>query len=161
VHTGRKSRHLAPGTVLTSTRLSRILADSLFPFLQRHQRPGQAGLGSIQEQPHAQSLAPLHGYQTHMPADVVAIFQQRYLRLVEGGILFQPLNPLFYGVAKPGTNLKTLAGSAIYHHGRLLKRKSMCPQRYCLRRLMFSQSVPILMLNIVMRQITAGRYEGN
>jgi hypothetical protein len=104
VHHDWKSRQLASETVLTSTRLSRTLADSLF-YLQRDQRPGQADLGAIQEQPHAQSLAPLHGNQTHMPADVVAILQQGYLRLVEGSILFQPLNPLFYGAAKPGTNL--------------------------------------------------------
>jgi hypothetical protein len=60
---------------------------------------------------------------------VVAILQQGYLRLVEGSILFQPFNPLFYGVAKPGTDFKTIVGCAINLHGRLLERKSMRPQR--------------------------------
>jgi hypothetical protein len=99
------------------------LADSLFRLLQRDQRPGQAGLGSIQKQSHAQSLTPLQGNQAHMPADVVAVLQQGYLRLVELRILFQPRNPLFDGAAKPGTYLKAIAGCAVGHHGRLLERK--------------------------------------
>jgi hypothetical protein len=54
---------------------------------------------------------------------MVAVLQQGHLRFVEGGILLQPGNPLFYSAAKSGTYLKSLAGCAIGHHGRLLGRK--------------------------------------
>jgi hypothetical protein len=125
---------------------------------QRNHRPGQTVAGAVEKEPHAQSFAALHRYQPHMAADVVAIHQQSYLLLVEGGILFQALDSLFDGAAKPGADLKTFADSAVRHHGRLLdaisRIKSLALEKYFLKGLKYFQPVPMLMKKDELRQIT-------
>jgi hypothetical protein len=91
---------------------------------ESNQRPGQAGSGTIQKQPHAQRLGPLDGHQPHLPADMVAIHQPIRLRLVKLRILLQPRNPLFKSAAKSWTDLKAIAGCTPSDHGKLLKKET-------------------------------------
>jgi hypothetical protein len=51
---------------------------------------------------------------------MIAIHQRGHLEFVKLRVLLQPRNPLFNGVTKPGTDLKTIIGGTIGHHGNLL-----------------------------------------
>jgi hypothetical protein len=91
-----------------------------------------------------------------MPEDMVAVLQQGHLCLVEGGIPLQPGNPLFYGAAKPGADLKTLAGCTVGHHSWLLGRKLSHPGKLFLKKVKVSS----LFADINEEQCAAPDYGG-
>jgi len=87
---------------------------------ERDQRPREPRLRAVEKQSHAQGLGPLHGHQPHLPADMVAVFEQSNLSLVLHGIPLEAGYAFLDGAAKPGADFKTFIGGAVGHHGRLL-----------------------------------------
>jgi hypothetical protein len=85
--------------------------------LEFDQRAGQASAGAIQEQPQPQSFGALGGDQTHLAADVVDIVEVIDLRLVELGIPFQTLDPLFNGFTETRADFETFLSGARAGHG--------------------------------------------
>jgi hypothetical protein len=77
-------------------------------------------LGAVEEEPHAQRLGPLNGHQTHLTADMVAIFEEGNLGLIELGIFLQAGDPLFDGVTEAGADFEIFAYCKVSHHGVLL-----------------------------------------
>jgi hypothetical protein len=98
--------------------------------LKRNHRAWKACFCPIEEDPHAESLSPLNGYQAHLPADMVQAVKTRDLRFVIVGVALQfgdsPLN----GGAKAGTDFKAFMGNAIGNHRRLLGWKLRWPEKF-------------------------------
>jgi hypothetical protein len=108
--------HAAPRRVDCGSLFHVFVAD----ISESDQRPWKVRFRAIEKQPHAQSIGPLHGHEPHLPADMVAVFQQAHLRLVVFGIALQLRDPLLDGAAKPGADLKAIVAGTVGDHGNLL-----------------------------------------
>ncbi len=80
--------------------------------LQSNQRSWQAGPRAIEEEPHAQGLCALHGDEAHLPANMVDVIEQGQLSFVVCGVPLKARNPLFNGLAEPGTDFEALLRGA-------------------------------------------------
>jgi hypothetical protein len=128
-------------------------------FLYFNQRTGQPGAGSIQKQPHTQSVGALHGHQPHLAANVVRIFEQYQVGFILHGILFQPGKALFHGATEAGADLKAFSDSAIGHHKEHLGEVRV--KNFLEKVLKYFSHVPILTSDAYSFQITVLKCNGN
>jgi hypothetical protein len=121
----------------------------------------QAGSRAIEEEPHAQGLGALNGYQAHLPANVVDVVQPAQLRFVVIGIPFQTVDALLDRLPESRTNLEAFLSGALAGHGKHLEAGVSEAGRFFACGLKFLPMLPILPKRGSLRQITASPNFGN
>jgi hypothetical protein len=81
-----------------------------------NQRALHSRARSIQKDPHAQRFGALCRHQSHLPADMIDVFDAGDLALVVLGIPFQTRNPLLHRLAELRTDFETFLGTALDGH---------------------------------------------
>jgi hypothetical protein len=109
---------------------------------------------AVKKEPHAKRFGTLDDHEAHVAANMIGILEPIDQHLVARRISLQSCDSILNGPAEARTDLIAILHGAIHDHVNL--RSLNCLWQYCvsLRLLKYFSSLPIVVTNGFMRQIT-------
>jgi hypothetical protein len=121
----------------------------------------ESGPRAIKEEPHAQCLGTLCYHEAHVAANVIGILKPINLRLVAGSVPLESRNSFLNRFAKTRADFITILCGAVRSHSGLRSNELPEVKSFLASSLKFLCSLPIVVTNRCVRQITVLPNLGN